>query len=176
MMFYGAEWEPEDVIETAEMMHHEYYWLHLAELKHFSIKAKAGEYNVKRSRSIRNEDGDYQGAEEYDGKIYGKLAPIHLMKWIAEYASESLYHRSQINWDKKPAAQIEAPGTIDVRAKLAEFTYNAFGKPKQDVTAQDEAIYQIEREKARKAQETRQQEHLAQLKRREQEENQNKQP
>lgn len=104
--YYGTEWSEIQYLETADMMHREYHWLQIAEIKHFVLNAKAGTYNVKKSISRKTATGYL--TEEYDGKIYGKLAPVTLMKWLSEYANESLSARAGIEDTlKNPGLLIE---------------------------------------------------------------------
>lgn len=71
--YYGIEWSPLQIRETAEMMFTEFYWLQIAELKHFILKAKMGEA----------------------GKMFAGRAflPVNLMEWLKNYAQESLWIR-----------------------------------------------------------------------------------
>jgi hypothetical protein len=70
--FYGLEWSAFQIRDTAELWHQEYYWLHIAELKHFITRCKSGKF----------------------GKLYGKFSPSVLMSWLDEYATESIEVRS----------------------------------------------------------------------------------
>lgn len=72
--YYGVEWQKIQIRETAELWAKEYYWMHIAEIKHFLTKCKVGDY----------------------GKIFGKLSPSTIMDWLQSYASESLNTRASM--------------------------------------------------------------------------------
>lgn len=70
--FYDIRWTDEQYDDCVEIMHSEYHWMSMAELKHFMTRAKSGSY----------------------GKIFGKFSPATLMDWLREYAEESLQQRA----------------------------------------------------------------------------------
>lgn len=72
--FYGVEWSELQVRETAELWSSEYYWLHIAEIKHFLTKCKTGKY----------------------GKVFGKFSASTLMEWLGQYAAESMASREEL--------------------------------------------------------------------------------
>lgn len=164
MEFYGAEWRQMQIAELAEMMHHDYYWLHLAELKLFSLKAKKGEFNIKESfaKPVMPMDAPgnrapYQGTEEYDGKIYGELKPAVLLKWIQRYADESLYQRGTLRLEQQPAQQKmieesdETKGFIgpDRAVELLKEFASTLVQPSDLTDAEKEEIYRLEKIKQR---------------------------
>jgi hypothetical protein len=106
--FYGTGWGAQQR-EVAEIMHGKYYWLHLAEIRQFSMKAKAGDFN--RKDWFKGDNGEM---EEWDGKIYGQLTAPVLLKWMERFALESTAARAGIDWDKKPLP----PMTEEEKGKL----------------------------------------------------------
>lgn len=72
--FYGCEWSNGQIRETAELLFSEYYWFHIAELKHLVVNVKTGAY----------------------GKVYGKFNPAFLMDCFAQYAEISMKERAAI--------------------------------------------------------------------------------
>lgn len=69
--FYGCEWSKEQIRECAELLFNEYYWLHIAELKHLITRIKT------------------------QTKIFGKFSPAQLMEAFSQYADESLRARQE---------------------------------------------------------------------------------
>lgn len=71
--FYNAEWKPMSIRDCAEMAFSSYYHWTLAELKHFTLKFKTGDFH----------------------EIYGfsKIIPEHLMKSFSAYDHELTYAR-----------------------------------------------------------------------------------
>lgn len=80
--FYNVEWKPMSIRDCAEMAFSSYYHWALAELKHFTLKFKTGDFH----------------------EIYGfsKLIPEHLMKSFAAYDQELTYARGTYNQKIKP--------------------------------------------------------------------------
>ena len=108
--FFDAPWKSSVIRDTAELMHAEYHWLHLAELKHFAVKCKSGAYNVRKV-------GDY-GAELFDGKVYGKLLPATLMKWLEAYAGESMFTRGEMRIGDTPKASQQTEETEEAEGNI----------------------------------------------------------
>lgn len=79
--FYGIDWTDEQFDDCIDIMHSEYHWFSMPELKHFMTRAKSGSY----------------------GKVFGKFAPSVLMDWLREYADESLQQRAGLF--ARPVAQ-----------------------------------------------------------------------
>lgn len=69
--FYGCEWSKEQIRECAELLFNEYYWLHIAELKHLITRIKT------------------------QTKVFGKFSPAQLMEAFSQYADESLRARQE---------------------------------------------------------------------------------
>lgn len=78
--FFGVEWSKEQIRECAELLFNEYYWLHIAELKHLITKVKTGEIEMADGKKF---------------KTYGKFNPQLLMECFSQYADESLKERQQ---------------------------------------------------------------------------------
>lgn len=73
--FYGVEWSKLQIRESAEMAFGEYYWMQLAELKHFVLKAK---------------QGDFRGEKDFS-----RLTPVLFLMWLRTYGNESLRIRQE---------------------------------------------------------------------------------
>lgn len=70
--FFGLEWSVNQIRGASEILFDEYYYWTLAELKHFSLKTKKGDF----------------------GKVYGKFSPSTLMECASAYDSEILTARA----------------------------------------------------------------------------------
>lgn len=159
--FYGTGWGAQQR-EVAELMFSKYYWLHMAEIRQFSLKAKAGDFNKKDSITIRDNEGKFLGTEEWDGKLYGPLTPAVLMKWMERFATDSTAARAGIDWDRKPLppmSEEERAGLVKeetIKATL-EAMMDEFGlvpdyadKDRREEIYRQEKIKQRQRDAARR--------------------------
>lgn len=78
--FYGVEWSKNQIRESAELLFNEYYWLHIAELKHCITKIKTGNLILDDGKPFR---------------VFGRFSPSHLQECFSCYAAESLRVRQQ---------------------------------------------------------------------------------
>jgi len=148
--FYRAKWSSSEIEETADLMHQDYHYLHLAEIKHFVARAKKGIYNVKRSVSRKNKLTGELTTESYDGKIYGALTPGLLLMWISEYAEESNAARafvygegSKPQTEQKQITPYVSPEDVAEALRVFEqMTQSARKQPKQEVPYQHEKMRQ----------------------------------
>lgn len=104
--FYGVEWSDEQVRECAELLYDDYYWLTLAELKHFTLMAKTSKF----------------------GKVYGKMNPVTFIDWLGQYADNSIEIRRQAAISKASDERYnERWGTHDERQanRTGEFYLDA---------------------------------------------------
>ncbi len=83
--FYGGNWEPAQIRESALVCYDEWYYFTFAELSHFSKRAKTG----------------------FFGKMYGLFSPAILIDWLSTYAAETDSKRGSYFGNAKP--QIEEP-------------------------------------------------------------------
>lgn len=74
--FYGVNWKDAQIRECSELLYDDWYFLTLAELKHFTLRAKTGHY------AGRNFNPSF-------------LNPVTLIDWMGQYGVESLKHREQ---------------------------------------------------------------------------------
>ena len=72
--------------ELAIMSYNEYYWFTIPELKHFSLKMKAGEYQCNKN-----------------------LTPADLYRFLTDYADQVLYERAQQFGMQKPKKSRPVP-------------------------------------------------------------------
>jgi hypothetical protein len=114
--FFGCEWSKSQIREIAEMLFNEYYWLHVAELKHLIMQMKMGEAKVL--------DGD----RVVIFKVYGKLKPPDLTACFSFYANESLKER-QYEAERKAGDERynERWGSHDARLKTDSEAYTMNG-------------------------------------------------
>lgn len=70
--FFGVEWSKFQIRELSELLHGEYGYWSLVELKHFTTKVKTGEY----------------------GQLYGKFSPAHFVQYAGEYNGDLLVERA----------------------------------------------------------------------------------
>lgn len=92
--FFGAEWNDSQCEDVTDILNSEYCWITFAEIKLFSLQAKMGKFNVK---GWKKNDGDL---DEWDGKIYGKFAPMNFIKWIERFAIDLNFERSKAFLEK----------------------------------------------------------------------------
>jgi hypothetical protein len=85
--FYGQSWNKEQIRETAELIIEEFWWLQVAELKHFLTRVKMGGFD----------------------KLYSanQFTPPILLKWLGEYADESWRIRSQSGYINAQSDKVE---------------------------------------------------------------------
>lgn len=78
--YFGVTWSLPQVTECASMWANEYYWMSMAEIKHFLTKCKKGEYS--------KED-------------YRHLSPFQLMGWLTKYTDELLVERGRYGQERE---------------------------------------------------------------------------
>lgn len=122
--YYGVEWNPPQIRSVAELMFDEYYYWSLAELKHFILKVKRGDY----------------------GKLFGKFSPSNIVDYASTYNSELLVARSTYR-KPEPEQTGEFVSSERIRAALGEFA----DKWEQNIREQKKAAN--EEEKRQKEQE-----------------------
>lgn len=104
--FYGCEWSAVQIREAAEILFSEYYWFHIAELKHLIVRIKSGDM----------------------GKVFGKFSPAQLMEFFSAYADESFKARKlafEIQSDNE--RQSERQATYEQRLKRDSDAYTMSG-------------------------------------------------
>lgn len=133
--FYGVEWSEFQTREAAEMMHSEYYWFSLAELKHFALRVKKADF----------------------GKItqdYSRFAPKHLMQCATVYAEEALHARAQFNFLGHEPAQEDPNAEYVPIEKVKEALQSMADKWQGEIdeaNKETEAEYQRLKEQMKKA-------------------------
>lgn len=133
--WYGVEWAGSQIRECAEMIHSEYHWLLLAEMKHFVLKAKRGDFNKK------TRDSKF---EENDAKIYGKLTPATFLRWVHNYAQESLFNRAGAFNEHSPASTQNKP------ENTIQFDAAAYFAKMKEALAEERRKTQVAAEEERK--------------------------
>lgn len=102
--FFGAEWSNVQIRESAELLFSEYYWLHIAELKHLITRIKT------------------------QTKVYGKFNPAQLMEAFNQYADESLRARQDaFERQANDERYDERWGSHDARLKADSEAYTMNG-------------------------------------------------
>ncbi len=110
--YFHIEWSEYQIREVSEVLFGEYYYWSIAELKHFIMKVKAGNY----------------------GKIYGKLAPGNVVQYAGEYNSEVLFARAgreRVKSVSLPDASIEYLPAGKLKEGFTEFL-DTWGKNLQE--------------------------------------------
>lgn len=118
--FFGLEWSVNQIRGASEILFDEYYYWTLAELKHFSLKTKKGDF----------------------GKVYGKFSPSTLMECASAYDSEILTARASYLPVVKEADPVEYVPQEKVSEALNSFVSQweaelAKSEKKEDNTASD---------------------------------------
>lgn len=111
--FFGAEWQPVQIRECAELLFNEYYWFQVAELKHLVMKIKTGTLVMTDNKPLR---------------VYGKFNPSLLMECFSVYADTSLKEREAAGYEKAQAERFEERwGTHDARLTRDSEAYTMNG-------------------------------------------------
>jgi hypothetical protein len=121
--FLGLEWSKSQFQQVASLMFSAYHYWTLAELKHFLLKTKLGDF----------------------GKVYGKFSPAMLMEYAGTYNDELLEARASY----KPI-QPETPKDGCVPSEVVSDTLNGFISQWEVELSEKERI-EAEREKEQRA-------------------------
>lgn len=135
--YFGVSWTKIQVTECAAMWVSEYYWMSMAEIKHFLTKLKTGQYSKD----------DYR-----------HLSPFQLMGWLQEYTDELLIERRRYVDEREAAqrherevARMTAPDMMafDAVKALEAMGFNMPKGADKQTDAEKEEIYRQEKIKQR---------------------------
>ncbi len=123
--FLGIEWSLLQINECADIIAKQYYGLHIAEIKHFLLRAKTQHYNKN---------------------SFARLTPNIFLGWLNEYWEESLYTKGQISEGRAKRIAFEAKNNISTKGltyeeKIQQKKYwNEISKLTEELTGWQEDI------------------------------------